>query len=165
MPLTRKSWYQTRLLGDPYAWNAEKVLELGAPYSQREAERRPIRGKRFEVEVDHNDPSGKTYVIHDRLLEFKTRIPANRLNEPLFDITNWYQDRLESAYRGMEESFNPAEDVQGLTEDMEHGIREVPLSQMYEDLESILMAIRARERIRVEEDGDVIRVLELNGQQ
>ncbi|KAG6845276.1 hypothetical protein H0H93_016140, partial [Arthromyces matolae] len=89
-PITRLSWFQTTLLVDVWAWNAEKVLELGAPYVPNEDQYHMTQIFRFDLVYG---PDG-WWNVCDRLLNFRTHIEDANLKNPRFDIVNWYLRKL-----------------------------------------------------------------------
>ncbi|KAH0586395.1 hypothetical protein H2248_007632 [Termitomyces sp. 'cryptogamus'] len=92
--IPRLSCYETTLSKDTWAWNAERVLALGAPYLEDEWTLSLNHRKRFELtRLD----TGR-WAILDRLLHFVTDIAEYHLHNPLFDICRWYLLRVARIY-------------------------------------------------------------------
>ncbi|KAG5334161.1 hypothetical protein C0989_004255 [Termitomyces sp. Mn162] len=94
LPVTRLSWYKTTLAKNVWAWNAAKILELGAPYLDNEHHLDTSHGKRFDL--IQRKPG--EWVIMDHQLRFITRIEENHLKNPLFNLCHWYLIRIKQVY-------------------------------------------------------------------
>ncbi|KAF8164210.1 hypothetical protein BJ912DRAFT_828482, partial [Pholiota molesta] len=88
-------------MGDAYALVAKEHLTIGAPYPGDERfGRKPgfflHKNLRFQVVKVHKR---KFYVIVDNLTDFYIRIPKTLLQNPKFDLRNWYSRRRSKALR------------------------------------------------------------------
>ncbi|KAG5730347.1 hypothetical protein E4T56_gene11740 [Termitomyces sp. T112] len=96
-PFSRSSWYAPTLATDIWTWNAGMVLGLGDPYFPHEEEVYCKVQPRFRVERDDQD----TCLVADKQIWFVTRIQAEHLVNPRFDICKciWEEDTgLESLW-------------------------------------------------------------------
>ncbi|KAG6912832.1 hypothetical protein DXG01_011657, partial [Tephrocybe rancida] len=94
----RQSQYCSTLLGNVWVWNAEKILELGAPYMRGEQFIPLLEGRRFHVSCETPD----LFLIEDCLLEFRVRIERKHLEKIEFDLTHWYERKLVKSYDELE---------------------------------------------------------------
>ncbi|KAG5349432.1 hypothetical protein C0989_003950 [Termitomyces sp. Mn162] len=94
VPLTRSSWYGPTLLTNVWAWNAEKVLELGNPYLPSEDKIYHKIQPRFCVVREGLG----TCLVVDRQIRFVASIRAEHLENPRFDVCGWYAKRVKRAF-------------------------------------------------------------------
>ncbi|KAG6913321.1 hypothetical protein DXG01_007762, partial [Tephrocybe rancida] len=162
VPLMHRDDYSSWLSVDPWAWNAERVLSLGSPYSCERWISQEFGPRRFFVTRKNRD----MYRIEDKILEFVTHIEAEHLFNPRFDIVSWYERRLSRAYSNLEHDMFPPEDH----DDLDPGFLLFgPLLpadaeiQYVDDL--VKLWVKNLNRVNIQDKGDRLTVLELNGQQ
>ncbi|KAG6913796.1 hypothetical protein DXG01_004202 [Tephrocybe rancida] len=113
-----------------------------------------------------NQKNRDTYRIEDKVLEFVTYIEAEHLFNPRFDIVSWYERRLSRAYSNLEHDMFPLEDH----DDLNPGLLPFgPLPpadakiQYVDDL--FKLWVKNLSRVNIQDKGDRLTVLELDGQQ
>ncbi|KAG6815120.1 hypothetical protein H0H93_010888, partial [Arthromyces matolae] len=161
----RRALYKPLLEVDIWAWNAEKVLTLGAPYAH--IERHYMAPRRFKVK----SISDTEYEIRDTLLSLEFRIRKERLKDTQFDLCSWYAEKIQGSLMGDDPSDGPEDPSDNEPTDDEdeqprNGGRNLPrarnLSQLGDDLKDIMAALRLEERTRGESSNAT---MEVNGQQ
>ncbi|KAG6877161.1 hypothetical protein C0993_009814 [Termitomyces sp. T159_Od127] len=164
--ITRINWYRTTKLGDPWAWNAAQVLELGAPYSDIEGEDRPMTGARFRI-YPRQRLFGRYYEINDCLLRHQVQIEYGRLHDSMFDIVRWYQEKVREAPQQLSEDFESNEPDDPDNDQDTESIQLYNLDEINAVLAHQMRTMRTeRKTQRTREISlNLIRMLELNGQQ
>ncbi|KAG6884438.1 hypothetical protein C0993_011132 [Termitomyces sp. T159_Od127] len=161
VPLNQKSWCEVGLTKDIVAWNAAQVLELGAPYLKIEGSRQPKGKLRFKI----NRITGSKFEVVDHVLEFRVRVSEKHLNNPLFNLANWYEKQLEKKMAQLENVFLEEEREQLGINDLER-IQALPGEEpALEYLGDVIRVISVRNQMRVETTDHQLWVLELYGQQ
>ncbi|KAG6912967.1 hypothetical protein DXG01_010730, partial [Tephrocybe rancida] len=146
VPIMRRSQYCSTLLGNVWAWNAEKILELGAPYMRGEQFIPPLEGRRFHV--SHETPD--LFLIEDCLLEFRVRIERKHLEKREFDLTHWYERKLVKLYDELERlAFGPGPQGEDLGPDwmLAEGAHLPSLRDMGRDIEELVRTMRGMYRL------------------
>ncbi|KAG5329662.1 hypothetical protein C0989_009430, partial [Termitomyces sp. Mn162] len=93
-PFSRSSWYAPTLATDVWTWNAGMVLGLGDPYLPHEEKVCCKVQPQFRMERDDQD----TCLVADKQIWFVTRIRAEHLVNPRFDICKWYAKKVRWAF-------------------------------------------------------------------
>ncbi|KAG6823375.1 hypothetical protein H0H92_010449, partial [Tricholoma furcatifolium] len=108
--IVQPSQYRTTLPRNCWAWNAERILELGAPYSHAEWRNPPVAGKRFSVtpiEPRAIPNEFDAYQINDSLLSFQTRISREDLHNQELNLPRWYYTQLMASHDSLLAAFGP----------------------------------------------------------
>ncbi|KAG9223419.1 hypothetical protein CCMSSC00406_0007606 [Pleurotus cornucopiae] len=169
-------------LQDPLSEGAQIHLENNAPFVGDEEFNLLDPQGRFRVIVDPNDASH--YLIHDQYRDFVCRIPVAYLKNPKMNLTRWYnknlaqktwefffalEDRFDES--DIKDLFTPDVPERALHVDLGEGLfsityRRLPFKDQTRDTidEEELWTRRTR-RCDFNEFGEMLAVIELNGQQ
>ncbi|KAG6879087.1 hypothetical protein C0992_005295 [Termitomyces sp. T32_za158] len=166
LPSSLNSRFDAQLLRDVWAWNAKRVLELGAPYAGNEEPWDGPLGGRFEIaEINEEE-----YQIRDRHIIFHLTIEGRYLKNPNFDIVSWYHvklrkslDRLERRIFGLDQDDSGDRERDYDAQLLELGAR--PLDELDDDLDEMARVFRGLGRVWFSETETALHVIKLNGQQ
>ena len=86
---------------DVWAWNAEKVLKLGAPYLDREPKPNFSHQNCFKL-IQCN--LGE-WIVVDQTLQLLTRIAEDWIQNPLFDLCHWYLVTVKRSQQILEKDY------------------------------------------------------------
>ncbi|KAG6876415.1 hypothetical protein C0992_013038 [Termitomyces sp. T32_za158] len=161
-PIFQEERYQTILLWDTWAWNASRVLELGAPYTELRNEATSGIGNRFRIYIRRREGT-VFYKINDVALNLKVEAEYGCLHDPMFDLVGWYQARVKQLISKVNKE--PPEDPQYRSTESNKTIYLRPLSELDDDLIDLRQTIQAMRNLEMEEEDEVLGMLELNGQQ
>ncbi|KAG6867396.1 hypothetical protein C0993_003300 [Termitomyces sp. T159_Od127] len=76
---------------DMWAWNAGRILELGAPHRQKKDQLLPRPKWQFHV----SQVTEGQFEVFNRMLEFWVPVKEECLKNPLFNLIRWYGKQLQ----------------------------------------------------------------------
>ncbi|KAJ8689423.1 hypothetical protein PTI98_012326 [Pleurotus ostreatus] len=169
-------------MSEPLAEGAQIHLESHSPYIGDEEFHLWSPESRFKVVRDPDDPNH--HLVHDRYRDFVCQLPTTYLNNPRFNLTRWYNKNIaiktwefffaledkfdESDVAGLFPSPPPEENVLFQIGGKDYWMTYMPMPIGRTDWsksDDDELWRRRSERCGFNEFGDMIAVIELNGQQ